>query len=134
MSAKQLLVVDDQAEITDYIRRAAETVGYKVTTTSDSTKFIDMYRVLKPDTIVMDILMPEIDGIELLRLLAKEKCKSRLLLISGSGEFYLTSAMKLAQDYGLGAVSMNKPIRVRKLRDFLCDAGIDFQAMSDFPL
>ena len=114
-----LLVIDDDAEICALIRKVAEGLGYNVTTTTSSRDIVRLYESLNPDVIVTDIVMPDVDGLEMLRALGKAGCKSRILVISGSGAHNLRAAQAFAT-FGLPSVTaMQKPIRLVALRSFL---------------
>lgn len=126
MNKRCLLVVDDQPEIGEFIKNAAEPLGFSVCVTSDSAQFMKLYEKVDPDTIVMDICMPDCDGFELLHQLAAAHCAARILVVSGSeelmthDEFFLRSAVKLATDFGLLDVgALKKPLRLAELRAFL---------------
>ena len=120
MAKGQLLVIDDQAEICEYLKSVAESLGYTVTIVEDARRAMEAYRRVSPAVIVLDIVMPERDGIEVLRDLAAAGCGARLLLISGSSEFYLASAHRIASDFGLKDVAtMRKPFRTGELRRYL---------------
>ncbi|HLI10378.1 MAG TPA: response regulator [Alphaproteobacteria bacterium] len=120
MAKKRLLVVDDEAEICELIRRVSEPLGYDVAIAADARNLMAMYRASKPDLIILDIVMPYMDGIEILRTLGEAKCAARILLVSGSSDIYMTSAAKLAEGYGFADVAtMRKPLRIAELRRFL---------------
>ena len=66
MIEKRLLVIDDEPEIGEFVRKVATGLGYEVRVTTDGHAFQDAYRELRPTTIVMDMVMPEMDGNELI--------------------------------------------------------------------
>lgn len=83
----------------------------------------------KPDIIVLDIIMPERDGIELIAALAKAGYGGPLILVSGAEEFYLTMAAKNARDRGLAlAATLRKPCRAEELRQVLRKAVSSIQS------
>ena len=125
MAEKRMLVVDDEPEIVEFIRTVAEGKGYEVETTSDSSNFIKLYESFQPQVIVMDIVMPDVDGIELLRFLAKKKCQSQILAISGFSDRMLANSKTLGQDFGLPFVTtMSKPLELAQLEQTLADLAV----------
>lgn len=120
MAEKRLLVIDDERDIGEFIRTVADEMGYDVKVTSSADEFQAAYRSFNPTHIMLDIVMPDIDGIELLRYLAANGCQARVLVMSGYSEKYLESAQKLSDAYGLRNIDrLTKPIRLAKLREVL---------------
>ena len=120
MTEKRLLVIDDEREIGEFIRTVAEEMGYEVQVTSSADEFQAAYASFRPTLIMLDIVMPDIDGIELLRYLASRGCQAKVLVMSGYSEKYLDSAQKLSDAYGLHNIDrLTKPIRLAKLREVL---------------
>lgn len=74
---KKILVVDDEAELLKAISILLKTSGYEVITAQDGQEGLEKAKSLSPDLIVLDILMPKMDGYEACRLLKfDEKYKS----------------------------------------------------------
>lgn len=116
----KLLVVDDQADICDFIREVAEPLGYDVTTMTVPQDSLKVYGKLSPDVIVLDIVMPNVDGIEILRGLGQARSTARILLVTGFSKDYLGFADQLAEAFGLPSVTaLMKPLHVEELRAFL---------------
>jgi CheY-like chemotaxis protein len=67
LNKKRILVVDDDRDVTDVLVRILETTGsYDVIAVNDSTKAVEAARGLHPDLVVLDIIMPTLDGGEVL--------------------------------------------------------------------
>jgi len=121
-STKRILVVDDEPDIGDFISTVALTMGLSCVVTTDATSFLGQ---LTPATslILLDLVMPHVDGIELLRVLAKQDCKAGIVLMSGVGSRVLETAEQLAQALGLSVVGhLSKPFRIQKLQRMLASA------------
>ncbi|MDY0884615.1 response regulator [Dongia soli] len=113
----RLLVMDDDADIGIIIGDVATGCGYEVKVIQDSTEFIDTYEAFRPHVIVLDITMPKIDGIELLRSLADRKSPAHIVLFSGITAQLIELSSRLGKAYGLDiAGQLAKPVRVADLR------------------
>ena len=64
----RLLIIDDEAGICDFVSGVAEKLGYEVRATGDPNKFLSLLGDFKPSILILDLNMPEVDGIELLRI------------------------------------------------------------------
>jgi EAL domain-containing protein (putative c-di-GMP-specific phosphodiesterase class I)/CheY-like chemotaxis protein len=118
-SVSNILVIDDDDDICELICATAEAIGLHCTATTDPTVFFD---ALTPETslIVLDLMMPEIDGVELLRLLGQRHCKAEIVLISGVGKRIIETAEELAHAHGLSSVGyLQKPFSVADLEEIL---------------
>ena len=118
-SVSHILAIDDDADICELISATAEANGLECTATTDPTVFFD---ALTPKTslIVLDLIMPGIDGVELLRLLGQRRCKADIVLISGVGKRIIETAEELAHAHGLSTVGhLEKPFRVADLEEIL---------------
>ena len=96
---QKILVIDDEIDVGEFVSAAAQTLSFQCAATTDAKTFLDS---LAPDTtlILLDLMMPEMDGVELLRLLSERKCKAGIVLMSGVGKRTLESAGQLAEDPG----------------------------------
>jgi DNA-binding NtrC family response regulator len=116
----RLLVIDDEPDIARYIGLVAEELGYEVRVTTDPEVFKRDYDELKPTVIILDVVMPEVDGIELVKFLAQRNCAARVLVISGYAERYLDNTRTLGEAFGLQSITaMAKPVELPKLEEFL---------------
>lgn len=68
---KHIFVVDDERNIRDLIKKYLQKEGYKVTLFEDGVNLLEEINRLKPDLIVLDIMMPGIDGLELCKAIRK---------------------------------------------------------------
>ena len=68
--AKRILIVDDDRTIADMLEQTLLQEGYSARKTTQSLRFYDEVREFKPDLILLDLMMPYLDGSDELRLLA----------------------------------------------------------------
>ena len=117
---KRLLTVDDEPAIGRLVKRVAEGCGYAVTVTDDAERFLDELIETDPDVIILDLSMPNVDGVELLRFLATSKCRAKILILSGFDARVLETTGRLGVEQGLAiAGTLMKPLRVAELREAL---------------
>ena len=83
MAQPRLLLIDDEPALADFLANAARECGFEPVVTSDDTEFRDTFRNHKPDMVALDLGMPGMDGVELLRFLADEQYRSPVLIVSG---------------------------------------------------
>lgn len=112
-SAPKVLVVDDDSDIVELLEYNLTKEGYSVLTASNGKKAIDIAKVFIPDLILLDIMMPQLDGIETGRILRQNpdiKNTYILFLTARSEEYSEVAAFEVgADDY------ITKPIKPRAL-------------------
>ena len=115
-----LLLIDDEPFVGRFLSHAAEECGYRALATATADSFRREYRLLEPDVIALDLAMPGGDGVELLRFLAAEQCKSPVLIVSGFDRRVLESSMRLGEKLGLNMIGpLAKPVLVAELQAVL---------------
>ncbi len=120
MNEQRLLIVDDEADFAQMVARVATDLGYTTKVTTNGYDFQAAYQELQPTLIVLDMVMPEMDGNELVVWLMEQGYSSRLIIITGYSPEYAQDAQLLAEFKGLRSVStLSKPIRLAQLREAL---------------
>jgi CheY-like chemotaxis protein len=111
-----VLVVDDLADMRKMIRTMLESDGHTVTEARNGRDALDVLRDGHFDIVVTDILMPESDGIELIRAIAS-RANMGIIAISGGGS-YMPATISLAMAEAMGAgMTLFKPFRKQELLD-----------------
>lgn len=117
---KRLLVIDDMVDICTLVASVAERCGFEVKTTVDPAAFRETYRAFKPHIVVLDLAIPDSDGIDLLRFLVEEGCTAKVLIMSGFPMGVQEAAKRLGEVRGLDmADTLPKPLRAAELRAIL---------------
>jgi len=120
MNERHLLLIDDEPAFGRFIAHAAEVGGFTAHLTLSAGPFKEKYRALRPEAVAVDLAMPQVDGVELLRFLAEEKCAAPVILVSGFDRRVLDSTMRLGQALGLNMVGpLEKPVRLQEFLDLL---------------
>jgi len=106
-----ILVVDDEPQIRDLLKRFLSLRGYKVRVASDGQQALTMVEQQAPQLIVLDVYMPGINGVEVLRRLRRRKFTGGVILLTGSQDDKL-----LQEALDLGSVDvMGKPVDLERL-------------------
>jgi len=113
MSNEKILLVDDEPDILEFLGYNLKKEGYEVTTSTNGREAIETAKKISPDLIVLDVMMPEMDGIETCHEIRATESLSQTLVIflSARGEDYSQVAGfdAGADDY------ISKPIKPRLL-------------------
>jgi EAL domain-containing protein (putative c-di-GMP-specific phosphodiesterase class I)/ActR/RegA family two-component response regulator len=114
---RRLLAIDDEKGLLAILRDAGASAGYEVETTTSPDYFLRKTREWLPTLIIMDLQMPEIDGVELLRCLATERITAPIVLMSGVDDKLLRAVGDLGSELGLNMKGiLTKPIRLETFR------------------
>jgi|SRR5581483_3055737 len=120
MAVPQVLIVDDDAGFREFVGKVALGCGYQIATAHDADSFERGYAQACPDLILLDLQMPGMDGIELLRILADAHCTAPIVVMSGFDAKVLDTARRLGSARGLRMECvLTKPIRAADLRAVL---------------
>lgn len=110
MSAPKILVVEDEASISNLVVSYLRKEGYEVFTASDGPAGLKAARAVKPDLIVLDIMLPGMDGLEVLAQIRREANPYVILLTARSEEVDKIVGLSVgADDY------VTKPFSMREL-------------------
>jgi EAL domain-containing protein (putative c-di-GMP-specific phosphodiesterase class I) len=105
-----MLVLDDDAELGELIGELGKRSGFVATVTHDAERFNEELDRNAPDLIVLDLQMPRIDGIEVLRDLAAGGVRAGILLVSGMDKRTITSAEHFGRQAELNVIgTLQKP-------------------------
>jgi two-component system, OmpR family, response regulator ResD len=84
---RTVLVVDDEPTIAEVVARYLERAGYDAATAGDGLEAIRLAGELRPDLVVLDVMLPEIDGLEVLRRLReRDGARTPVILLTAKGE------------------------------------------------
>jgi DNA-binding response OmpR family regulator len=110
MTKRKVLVVDDDQKIVDLVRLYLERDGYRVFVAYDGLKALELARQKRPDLIVLDLLLPEVDGLDVCRILQADGKVPVIMLTAKTTEADKLIGLELgADDY------VTKPFSPREL-------------------
>ena len=105
-----MLVVDDEASLTDLLQMALRYEGWEIKTAADGSSAIATARDFRPDAVVLDIMLPDIDGLQVLQrmradgndvpvlfLTAKDSLDDRIAGLTAGGDDYVTKPFSLEE-------------------------------------
>jgi len=108
--ADKILVVDDEISLQETLAYNLKKQGYDVQTTGEGTEALELAREMKPDLIILDVMLPGLDGFEICRILRKEMSTPVLMLTARDDEIDRVVGLEVgADDY------MAKPFSMREL-------------------
>jgi UDP-3-O-[3-hydroxymyristoyl] N-acetylglucosamine deacetylase len=87
-SQKTILVVDDEDKVRESVKEVLTDEGYRVLDTADATCVLEMIEAEQPGLVLLDIWMPKIDGIGLLKEIKSKKPSTNVVMISGHGNIH----------------------------------------------
>lgn len=106
----RVLVVDDEASLTDLLQMALRYEGWEIKTAADGSSAIATARDFRPDAVVLDIMLPDIDGLQVLQrmradgndvpvlfLTAKDSLDDRIAGLTAGGDDYVTKPFSLEE-------------------------------------
>jgi DNA-binding NtrC family response regulator len=96
---RRVLVVDDEPMVTDWLKmvieQGATAPGYEVRAAAVGSRALDIFRTWRPDVVLIDLVLPDVDGIELLRQMKAIDESPEMIVISGVGT--ITRALEAGQ-------------------------------------
>jgi two-component system alkaline phosphatase synthesis response regulator PhoP len=105
-----IYIVDDEENIREILDYNLTKNGYKVKSFKDGGSFLDSFKQLKPDLVILDLMLPDTDGFDICRQIKKESGVPIIILSARGEELDKVLGLELgADDY------MVKPFGVREL-------------------
>ena len=116
MTRPRLLLIDDEPQLAAFVANAARMCGFDPISTDRDDEFRGRFIDDRPEMVALDLGMPGMDGVELLRFLADQGFGGPVLIISGFDRRVLESAFRLGEALGLKMVGpLEKPARLDTL-------------------
>ena len=113
VSMASVLVIDDEPVIRDLIKDLFEAEGHQVSTAENGHVGFEVFQELRPDVVIVDLFMPEKEGLETIQEIARLSPTTRIIAISGGGQFGI-DLLEAAQGFGASRV-VREPFRMDEL-------------------
>jgi EAL domain-containing protein (putative c-di-GMP-specific phosphodiesterase class I) len=124
MANRRILILDDDASVGQTIQWIAESLGFEAEFVTHPEEFFLRLEQKSPDIITIDLVMPELDGIEIMRLLEERKTRAKIVISSGMGSRVLEAAQRSALEHGLSILGViSKPISKEALHLLVGDGS-----------
>jgi DNA-binding response OmpR family regulator len=108
--ARTILVVDDETTLRETLVDALEAEGFRVVSAADGREALAVFRAERPDLVLLDLMLPELSGIEVCRIIRAESGVPIVMLTAKDSEIDKVVGLELgADDY------VTKPFSVREL-------------------
>jgi DNA-binding NtrC family response regulator len=118
--ATKVLIIDDDAGFIHVVGAIARQLGMEVRTLNDPLGATQVFSDYRPDVLMLDMIMPEKDGIDVLNEILSIGIPVQIVLTSGFGDTYLRLAESVAQYHGIKRVDiLKKPFRRDELIELL---------------
>jgi EAL domain-containing protein (putative c-di-GMP-specific phosphodiesterase class I) len=119
-AAPRALILDDDEQIAELVGELTRTAGFDATVTTRPDAFRNALAKQTPQLIVLDLQMPELDGVRALRLLADDHCDAGILLVTGMDQRTIAAAEEYGRSRGLNVLgSLQKPLSPPEFLDKL---------------
>jgi EAL domain-containing protein (putative c-di-GMP-specific phosphodiesterase class I) len=111
-----VFIIDDEKQVAEMLAEVVELAGFSSSVYMDARHFFDEKAYSDESIILLDLNMPAMDGVEVIRQLSIQNCRASLILMSGYDMSVLHSAEKLAHAHKLDIISsLTKPIHLNDL-------------------
>ncbi len=119
MARPTALVIDDNRDVATALTALCRAVGFDAAALNGGDRVERLLAERRPDCLLVDIMMPDEDGYEVLKAVAAVDPSIAVLLISGHGETWLRMGVTLGEAHGIRLVqATTKPVRIDTLRRF----------------
>ena len=95
---KKILVVDDERPISDIIKFNLTKEGYEVVTAFDGREALEQFEAEKPDLVILDLMLPELDGLEVAKEIRKTSHTPVIMLSAKDSEFDKVIGLEIGAD------------------------------------
>lgn len=105
----RILVVDDDTQVQTMFKQMLEMAGYQVSTAENGREGEKLYRAHRHDVVIIDIIMPDQEGLETIRALRRFDPDCRIIAVSGGGRIGPENYLMVARTFG-AAYAFEKPV------------------------
>ena len=127
---RTLLVVEDERPLAETLRFNLEMEGYRVRTAEDGVEGLSMARALQPDLVLLDLMLPRLDGLDVLRGIREHSQAPILLLTARTSEADRVRGLDLGADdyitkpFSLAELKARVRVHLRRKQDVIVEARV----------
>ena len=112
----RILVIDDEYEVRVALRKILELAGYEVAEAENGKVGVAVYRERPADVVIMDLFMPEQEGLRTIVLLRRDYPDVKVIVISGGGRLGRTDLLSVLKNFGI-LHTFEKPFEAQEILD-----------------
>ena len=128
MTKPTILVVDDEPMMTSIVSEVGKLGGFDVIETNSAREFQSAWQNHNPTVVVMDLVMPDMDGVELLNWLSEHRYSAPVILMSGYDKNYMENASIVGAEKGNTIIgTLFKPFQLYELESMLNKTMLSYQ-------
>jgi CheY-like chemotaxis protein len=116
----RILIVDDEQQIRLMLRQMLERMGHEVSEAGGGNQALRMYREDPADVVIMDLIMPDKEGIETITEIRRDYPDARIVAMSGGGRMGPGNYLDLASRLGAQR-TLSKPFTMADIQDVIED-------------
>lgn len=110
----KILVIDDEEMVRKTVRAVLDVAGYDVIEAADGAAGLRLLREQGADLVLVDIFMPKLDGLEVIRSVRADLPETKIIAMSGGGQHGNTDMLTAAATFGASR-TLRKPFQPREL-------------------
>ncbi|MBD3220697.1 response regulator [bacterium] len=114
---QRILIVDDEAPVATLLEHTLRDEGYEVAVATDGMDAMNRVHAFRPDVVIMDIMMPRLDGVQTTRLLRRNRSFADTVIIALSAR--TDQAVREAMNEAGADLYMRKPFTIARLVEHL---------------
>jgi EAL domain-containing protein (putative c-di-GMP-specific phosphodiesterase class I)/ActR/RegA family two-component response regulator len=101
VAKERVLIIDDDPDVGHLLEIQIKATGRETRLTDEPEEFLALHRDWNPDFVVVDLVMPKMDGLDVLAHLSRDRCTARVVISSGMGGRVMDAARRFADANGL---------------------------------
>lgn len=105
----QICLIEDDKMIREILERILKKIGHTVTVATNGREGLKAFDSAQFDLVITDIIMPEVEGIEVVRAVKERSPETKIIAMSGGGRVGNTDFLKIAKSLGADAI-LYKPV------------------------
>lgn len=113
---QRILLIDDDHHILLMIKKMLERAGYEVDLASNGEQGLELFKKIRADLVITDIIMPEKEGLETIREMRRIQPDLKIIAMSGGGKISADNYLETARIFGASQV-LEKPFSQKTMVD-----------------
>jgi len=120
MNTVKIVIIDDNAQTAEMLKEFVHLMGYESIVYTQASQYFSENHTAEDSLLLLDLHMPEMDGVEVMRQLVERNLSPAIILISGYDAGVLHSAEQLAEEYSLKVIgTLTKPLKFSSLKNIV---------------